>query len=151
MLGKNTLCLIVGDITFRVKTLIKSNKYDMVRMEWLLRFLNDDDESIEEPDWTPFDMIYALEKTKENINIFYDEYGDNFRIPATLESLKKCMNHMVSFINKLIFKIYFILKFFFSNFKYKNSHLIVICIKVCFNIYRIFKSSKFFSHFFFVF
>ena len=98
LIGKNTFCLIVGDITFRVKTLIKSNKYDMVKVEWLLRFLSDDDESIDEPDWTPFDMVHALEKTKENISIFYDKYGDNFRIPATLDSLKKCMNSMVSFI-----------------------------------------------------
>lgn len=89
-LPNNPSCIVVaGDSTFRVETLCKSQKYDIVNMDWLLRSCRKQSIAIK-----PLDMIATTEEVKEKFAESFDEYGDSFTDFVSSRELKRICDAM---------------------------------------------------------
>lgn len=90
--GPTTFAVIVGDISFRVKTIVNSNKYNFVRIDWLTRALEGGKKSLDE--FTPHDVIAGKPELFEEFQDKFDEFGDSFTEPIDEERLKTIMTKM---------------------------------------------------------
>ncbi|XP_062480714.1 DNA ligase 4 [Pezoporus occidentalis] len=94
--GPETYCVIVGAENVRVKNIIASNKYDVVRAEWLLQCFQ---AKMLVP-WQPAVMIHMSPDTKEHFAREYDCYGDSYTADTDVTQLKEVFSRMKD--NKII-------------------------------------------------
>lgn len=104
--GQTTFAVIVGDLSFRVKTIIHSNKYNIVSIDWLLRVLGGG-----RLEFTPHDMIASkpelLEEFRNRSDEFrdrFDEFGDSYTEPIDEQRLKAVMIKMTDLLPYQIWK-----------------------------------------------
>ncbi|NWT81852.1 DNLI4 ligase, partial [Lanius ludovicianus] len=88
--GPETYCVIVGAENVRVKNIIASNKYDVVRAEWLLQCFQT---KMLVP-WQPAFMIHMSPDTKEHFAREYDCYGDSYTANTDVAQLKEVFSRM---------------------------------------------------------
>lgn len=88
--GPETYCVIVGAENVRVKNIIASNKYDVVRAEWLLQCFQT---KMLVP-WKPAFMIHMSPDTKEHFAREYDCYGDSYTANTDVAQLKEVFSRM---------------------------------------------------------
>ncbi|NXR18929.1 DNLI4 ligase, partial [Cinclus mexicanus] len=88
--GPETYCVIVGAENVRVKNIIASNKYDVVRAEWLLQCF----QSKMLVPWQPAFMIHMSPDTKEHFAREYDCYGDSYTANTDVAQLKEVFSRM---------------------------------------------------------
>ncbi|CAL1282897.1 unnamed protein product [Larinioides sclopetarius] len=88
--GNNTFCVVCDKTTAKVKNIISTGLYDVVKCEWI-------DNCIQNKkllSWVPNDLFYATEETHKNLGEFFDKYGDSFTEDVTEYSLKKVFNNI---------------------------------------------------------
>lgn len=83
--GKDTFCVVTSRSTHRVKSYAKADLYDIVRVDWLTRCIQDR----KVYKWKPKDMIHARLETKNKFKEMYDSYGDSYFEDSTIQSLKE--------------------------------------------------------------
>ncbi|KAM5179926.1 DNA ligase 4 [Mantella aurantiaca] len=88
--GQDTYCVIVGATNVRVKNIISSNKYDVVRAAWLLECF----ESKKFVPWQPQNMLHMCPSTKEHFAFEYDCYGDSYVTDTNESELKELFSRM---------------------------------------------------------
>ncbi|XP_075382130.1 DNA ligase 4 isoform X2 [Mycteria americana] len=88
--GPETYCVIVGAENIRVKNIIASNKYDVVKAEWLLQCFQT---KMLVP-WQPAFMIHMSPDTKEHFAREYDCYGDSYTADTDVAQLKEVFSRM---------------------------------------------------------
>ncbi|CAF0874039.1 unnamed protein product [Brachionus calyciflorus] len=93
--GKETLCIITNRTTHRVKSYIKTQNYDIVRVEWLEKCIGDKVFY----KWRPGDMISSKRETVERFEKMYDTFGDSYFDDVSIEGLKELFNSG-NFVNK---------------------------------------------------
>ncbi|XP_005097120.1 DNA ligase 4 [Aplysia californica] len=91
----STLCVIVEKVAVRVTNLIKKNKYDVVRADWLIRVL----ESTKWIPWSPGDMIHTTAATEKAFEQDYDQHGDSYTRVTSEEELREVFQRMKNFEN----------------------------------------------------
>ncbi|KFZ51793.1 DNA ligase 4 [Antrostomus carolinensis] len=88
--GPETYCVIVGAENVRVKNIIASNKYDVVRAEWLLQCF----QTKTLVPWQPTFMIHMSPDTKEHFAREYDCYGDSYTADTDVAQLKEVFSRI---------------------------------------------------------
>uniref|UniRef100_U3BRS6 DNA ligase n=1 Tax=Callithrix jacchus TaxID=9483 RepID=U3BRS6_CALJA len=83
--GPDTYCVIAGSENIRVKNIILSNKYDVVKPAWLLECFK----TKSFVPWQPCFMIHMCPSTKEHFAREYDCYGDSYFVDTDLNQLKE--------------------------------------------------------------
>lgn len=118
--GSTTFAVIVGDITVRVKSIVTSNKYNVVSVEWLLRALTGQEKN-KLLEFTPHDMICSKTELLEEFRYRFDEFGDSYTEPVDKLKLNTIMSKMTDLPYKIlkseIFKMEKILKINFNFFR----------------------------------
>lgn len=71
-----------------MKNYIDNKCYDIVKLDWLKRCLNDR----KLYPWSPSDMIHSTEKTKEYFSQTFDKFGDHFTDEIDEPNLKEIFN-----------------------------------------------------------
>uniref|UniRef100_A0A1A9W1G8 DNA ligase 4 n=1 Tax=Glossina brevipalpis TaxID=37001 RepID=A0A1A9W1G8_9MUSC len=96
-LPNNANCIIVaGDISYRVQVLSKTQKYDIVTMDWFIKFCGKSQHSLR-----PLDMVAMTPTLRESFSKFYDKYGDHYtEFLTSSKELKRIMDHMEVDINE---------------------------------------------------
>ncbi|XP_037936936.1 DNA ligase 4-like [Teleopsis dalmanni] len=64
---------VAGDITHRIDKMIKTNRYNIVSILWLLRTTK-----AQEMTFRPKDMICATDEVREQFKTMFDKYGDSY-------------------------------------------------------------------------
>lgn len=82
--GPDTFCIVAGKKDFRLKNLIQNGDVDVVKVDWLLRVL--DEERLLE--WTPHDLLSMSKKTSEDMLTKYDRFNDSYQNPTSMQELK---------------------------------------------------------------
>nr|XP_033321134.1 DNA ligase 4 isoform X2 [Megalopta genalis] len=86
-----TYCIIVGKAkTARANSIIQSNKYDVVTIDWFKRTVKEENWSSLN-DFLPWDLITCCKSTKHRLAQYYDDYYDNFFENATEEGLTRSL------------------------------------------------------------
>ncbi|XP_052257350.1 DNA ligase 4-like [Dreissena polymorpha] len=85
--GIETYCVVVDRPVFRVSNMLKSNNYDIVRADWLLRCF---DSNTLIP-WCPGDMLSTKPSTQHLIQQEFDEHGDSYVEDTDPDCLKQIM------------------------------------------------------------
>jgi hypothetical protein len=78
--------------SIRLRTLIKTKQVDIVHIAWLIR-------CIEQKQLLPYylsDLISCTEKTRQALNLLYDEYGDAYYTSTNEDELREIFNKMTS-------------------------------------------------------
>lgn len=94
-LAPSTTCICLADRekSVRVKHLIKNGKYDIVKTQWLQQILGDKPlEKLEK--FTPKDMIYTTQATKELFALDFDRYGDSYTKMTTYDEMEEFLKQM---------------------------------------------------------
>lgn len=88
----------MGSLSFRVRKLIESEKFDVISTSWLRSL-----PVSEEPcSLSPLDMLSIKNQTKVMLSLDYDEFGDNYKVEIDEETLKKCLKKMENEVSLLI-------------------------------------------------
>ncbi|KAI6661708.1 DNA ligase 4-like [Oopsacas minuta] len=83
----DTFCVLVHDVNFRVKNIIKTRKYNVVKLDWFIKCVEED----KFIPLMPHHMIFTETDTKQQFKHLYDEYGDSFTEPCeSAEFLSLC-------------------------------------------------------------
>lgn len=118
--GPSTFVVIVGDVTVRVKSIVNSKKYNLVRVDWLLRALEGQGK-VQLLEFNPHDMIASKPELLEEFRYRFDEFGDSFTEPINEQQLKAVMSKMTDLPYQLLksemFKLEKSLKFDFNFFR----------------------------------
>ncbi|XP_039278065.1 DNA ligase 4 [Nilaparvata lugens] len=90
--GTQTHLIICGSEknSIRVRNAVSSGKHDIVTVSWFLQCV----QLGYLVDFHPKDLICMCEDTSERMKIMYDEYGDSFTEPTTLENLKEVLSRV---------------------------------------------------------
>ncbi|XP_068626604.1 DNA ligase 4 isoform X2 [Battus philenor] len=97
--GMDTWCCVAGRLTPYVKSTVTANaEIDIASTEWL-RSLPAADEPCS---LSPFDMLTMKKETKLEMNLYYDNYGDSYRNPIDVDTLKKCLDKM-NYVKPLVY------------------------------------------------
>ncbi|XP_066493661.1 DNA ligase 4 [Tiliqua scincoides] len=91
--GIDTYCVVAGSENVRVKNIISSNKYDIVRVEWLLQCF----QTQQFVPWQPAFMIHMSPETKQHFACEYDCYGDSYTVDTDRAQLKEVFSRMTNF------------------------------------------------------
>ncbi|XP_077775144.1 DNA ligase 4 isoform X2 [Podarcis muralis] len=91
--GLDTYCVIAGIENVRVKNIISSDKYDVVRAEWLLQCF----QSKTFVPWQLDFMIHMSPETKQHFACEYDCYGDSYTGDTDIAKLKQVFSRMNNF------------------------------------------------------
>ena len=84
----NTFCVLVHEQNFRVKNLIRTGKYNVVKLDWFVKCVSED----RFLPLMPHYMLFAETSTKQQFQHLYDEYGDSYTEPCEPgEFLDLCM------------------------------------------------------------
>lgn len=78
--------------SIRLRTLIKNKQYDIVHIAWLLRCV----EHKELLSYQLSDLISCTDKTREALNLLYDEYGDAYYASTSEAELREIFKKMSS-------------------------------------------------------
>ena len=73
-----TFCVLVHDVNFRVKNIIKTEKYNVVKLDWFVKCVEDDKFTSLMPHY----MLFTESHTRQQFKHLYDEYGDSFTEPC---------------------------------------------------------------------
>lgn len=82
--SKETFCVLAEKINFRVRSIMNTKKWDVVKADKFLALL----ECGELRPWQPADLWCPSAETEERLRKLYDEYGDSYTAPVTPDSLK---------------------------------------------------------------
>ncbi|XP_025109281.1 DNA ligase 4-like isoform X2 [Pomacea canaliculata] len=88
--GKTTFCILAEKTNVKVTNLIKTDKYDIVKVSWFQKLLDRG----QWVDWTPSDMIHASAGTRKRFLQEFDQYGDSFTEDISEEQLKDIFHAM---------------------------------------------------------
>lgn len=83
--GSSTFCVVADRITAKVKNIMNTDAYDVVKVEWLDRCI---EKKVLLP-WSPEDLLHATEITEQKLLEEYDKFGDSFTEELTVASLKR--------------------------------------------------------------
>ncbi|KAH9384462.1 hypothetical protein HPB48_026470 [Haemaphysalis longicornis] len=83
--SKDTYCVVADKLNFRVRSVVGTKKWDVVKAE---KFLSQLDAAQLRP-WAPADLWSASAETEERLKKLYDEYGDSYTSPVTPSSLRE--------------------------------------------------------------
>ncbi|XP_045490979.1 DNA ligase 4-like isoform X2 [Colias croceus] len=88
--GPKTWCSVAGTLSFRIRKLIESNKFDIITASWLRNL------AISEfpCSLSPLDMLSIKKETKVALSLEFDPYGDSYKEPIDEDTLKKCLTKM---------------------------------------------------------
>ena len=76
--------------SIRLRTLIKNQQVDIVYIAWLVRCI----EQKQRLQYFLSDLISCTEKTRQALNLLYDEYGDAYYSSTNEDELRKIFNKM---------------------------------------------------------
>lgn len=88
--GENTYCIITEKLNQRARNLLQSERYDVIKPDWLLR-CNDAEHLVQ---WTPFDFWYITPQTNKSLSVYFDKFGDSYTEDLTQETLKLVFNRV---------------------------------------------------------
>ncbi|KAL8610583.1 hypothetical protein ACOMHN_006302 [Nucella lapillus] len=88
--GGSTSFVLAEKMVVKVANLIKTDKYDIVKVSWFRRLL----EAGTWIPWTPGDMIHTCPATRRQFQRDYDDYGDSFTDEITKEQLQHIFTTM---------------------------------------------------------
>ncbi|KAJ8019961.1 DNA ligase 4 [Holothuria leucospilota] len=94
--GQETLCVIADKVNLRLRNIIRSDVYDVVKASWLLECK----ESKKHLPWLPAHMIHTSPQTKAKFAEDYDKYGDSFTKDVTPEKLEEVFQKVASEIDQ---------------------------------------------------
>lgn len=83
--GQETFCVIAEKLNFRVRSLVNSKQYDVVKAERFLDRLEAGDFGL----WDPSDLWGPSVQTENQLKELYDEFGDSYTTELTPESLQQ--------------------------------------------------------------
>ncbi|XP_071488614.1 DNA ligase 4-like [Diadema antillarum] len=83
--GLDTYCVLADKVNLKVKNIISSDRYDVVKTSWLIECL---DAGRVLP-WLPSHMLHTSPETKVQFALDYDPYGDSYTKDVTEEKLKE--------------------------------------------------------------
>uniref|UniRef100_A0A914W548 DNA ligase IV n=1 Tax=Plectus sambesii TaxID=2011161 RepID=A0A914W548_9BILA len=86
--GMNTMCVVAPTVTIRVKSVIAANSHNVVKPDWLMCCSN---ESRLVP-FAPAFMFHTLLSTQATFRGAFDEFGDSYTEPVTVDQLKTILN-----------------------------------------------------------
>lgn len=89
LLNNPTCFVVAGDITYRVKVLSTTKKYDIVSMDWFLRSCEKQKIILK-----PRDMLAMTPNLEQHFAKFYDKWGDNYTEFVSLKELKRVCDHI---------------------------------------------------------
>ncbi|XP_058064080.1 DNA ligase 4-like [Anopheles bellator] len=95
--GTKTCAIIAGDRTYKVQLYIKAARWDVVSVKWMLRAIGD--EAARHGPLEPFqpaDMLATTEKTRLQLALLYDRYGDSYDRPVTPTYFKRFLKQLGS-------------------------------------------------------
>lgn len=97
--GPNTFCLLVGNVHPKIKIFknIKA-KYDIVKLDWLSRVLENGSFFHYEPD----DCVYIFDNSKVKRLFRHDRFGDSFTAPVTVSSVVKFLENVEKSVRSVI-------------------------------------------------
>lgn len=78
--------------SIRLRTLIKNKQVDIVHISWLIRCI--DQKTLLE--YYLSDLISCTDKTRQALNLLYDEYGDAYYTPTNEHELHQIFSKMTS-------------------------------------------------------
>ena len=78
--------------SIRLRTLIKNQQVDIVYIAWLIRCI----EQKQRLQYFLSDLISCTEKTRQALDLLYDEYGDAYYSSTNEDELRKIFNKMSS-------------------------------------------------------
>ncbi|CAF3056924.1 unnamed protein product, partial [Rotaria sp. Silwood2] len=88
-----TFCVVTDNPnSIRLRTLIKNKQNDIVHIAWLIR-------CVEQKHLLPYylsDLISCTEKTRQALDLLYDEYGDAYYTSTNENELREIFNKMTS-------------------------------------------------------
>ncbi|CAH2050732.1 unnamed protein product, partial [Iphiclides podalirius] len=90
--GVDTWCCVAGRLSFHVRKLIESNAWDIVSTSWL-RGLPEADKPCT---LSPLDMLSIKRVTRLRLSFDYDCFGDSYKEPLDVDTLKRCFEKMDS-------------------------------------------------------
>lgn len=93
------MCTLIGDITPKVKSILKDSTRDIVKLDWIIKIIATGDASLT---LTPDDMYVISSKTKIMLSKQFDKYGDSHTKCLSKKGLQRTMEKIasnVSFIN----------------------------------------------------
>ncbi|XP_038207910.1 DNA ligase 4-like isoform X1 [Zerene cesonia] len=88
--GPKTWCCVAGTLSFRIRKLIESNKFDIISASWLRNLAVSDVPC----SLSPLDMLSIKKETKIALSLEFDPFGDSYREPIDEDTLKKCLKKM---------------------------------------------------------
>lgn len=97
-----TYAVIVGDISFRVKSIVSSNKYNFVKVDWLLRALEGPQNGNNLLAFTPHDMVASKSELLDEFRDRFDEFGDSYTELVDEERLRTIMFKMTDLPYQLL-------------------------------------------------
>ncbi|PIK62711.1 putative DNA ligase 4 [Apostichopus japonicus] len=83
--GQETLCVLADKVSLKLRNVIKSDVYDVVKASWLLECK----ENERYMPWLPSHMIHTSPDTKAKFAEDFDRYGDSFTQDVDPEKLKE--------------------------------------------------------------
>lgn len=83
--SKDTYCVVADKLNFRVRSVVGTKKWDVVKADKFRALL---DAGQLRP-WEPADLWSASAETEKRLNSLYDEYGDSYTAPVTPSSLRE--------------------------------------------------------------
>lgn len=88
--GPATYCVLASKKNIRVSNIICTNKYDVVKTDWLVECI--DNNSYRK--WRPDDFLFVTPLTAEQLTKEYDCYGDSYTEPIDASRLKFILDSM---------------------------------------------------------
>lgn len=86
-----TFCVIIENPkTIKAKNVIHSRKYDVTKLDWLIRATKKENWSRLQ-DWFPWDLLSSSKSTSHRLAAIYDEYYDSYTCDADTESLQRSL------------------------------------------------------------
>lgn len=90
MTGPATYCVLAFKKNIRVSNVICTNKYDVVKTDWLVECI----ENNSYRKWNPDDFLFVTPSTAEQLAKDYDCYGDSYTEPIDASRLKSILTSM---------------------------------------------------------
>ncbi|GFV88356.1 DNA ligase 4 [Trichonephila clavipes] len=88
--GSNTFCVVCDKITAKVKNIISTDMYDIVKSEWIENCV----QQKKLLQWVPVDLLHATQQTQDKLAEHFDKYGDSFTEELTEGTLRKIFDNI---------------------------------------------------------
>ncbi|KAG8188782.1 hypothetical protein JTE90_009176 [Oedothorax gibbosus] len=86
--GRNTYCVVCDTVTAKVKNVMRTDKYNIVKSDWIEKCVD----SKKLLSWVPTDLLHTTEETREKLAENFDKFGDSYTEAVTEHSLRKIFN-----------------------------------------------------------